>query len=177
MLIAAGKEHWVTPREDSVNLKGKGILSTFWVAPDTNVRDSEQSTIFDSDGDKDSTKNQSSECTRKQRLIDWNTEVLYRLLEGVVGSREKSIRPLSREALRIMECKRVDQTQGTIVIDEMTQILEFPRNSAVMDDPPEMSPSVKEQLREFVSRISLLYRDVPFHNFEHCSHVIMSASK
>ena len=30
-LIAKGKLHWVTPREDQVNVKGKGLLNTFWV--------------------------------------------------------------------------------------------------------------------------------------------------
>jgi hypothetical protein len=38
-------------------------------------------------------------------------------------------------------------------------------------------PPVKEQLRSFVLRIAHLFQDVPFHNFEHASHVIMGAGK
>ena len=35
-----------------------------------------------------------------------------------------------------------------------------------------LTPVVKDQMREFVLRISSLYRQsVPFHNFEHASHV------
>jgi class 3 adenylate cyclase len=30
-LMAKGKSHWVAPREDQVNVKGKGLLNTFWV--------------------------------------------------------------------------------------------------------------------------------------------------
>ena len=33
LLIDAGKGHWVIPRDDSVNVKGKGILHTFWLKP------------------------------------------------------------------------------------------------------------------------------------------------
>jgi len=41
----------------------------------------------------------------------------------------------------------------------------------------DLSPLVKTQLFDFVSRIAAMYREVPFHNFEHASHVTMSASK
>ena len=32
MLVAAGKEDWIQPRDDIVNAKGKGEIQTFWVA-------------------------------------------------------------------------------------------------------------------------------------------------
>ena len=30
-LMAKGKSHWVTPRDDQIDVKGKGFLKTFWV--------------------------------------------------------------------------------------------------------------------------------------------------
>jgi hypothetical protein len=33
LLIADGKRHWLTPREDLVDAKGKGLLQTFWCEP------------------------------------------------------------------------------------------------------------------------------------------------
>jgi hypothetical protein len=33
LLIADGKRHWLTPREDLVNAKGKGLLQTYWCEP------------------------------------------------------------------------------------------------------------------------------------------------
>ena len=33
LLISAGKEHWVRPREDLVQAKGKGDVQTYWVSP------------------------------------------------------------------------------------------------------------------------------------------------
>ena len=41
----------------------------------------------------------------------------------------------------------------------------------------DLDPVVKEQLLDFVMRISSMYRENPFHSFEHASHVTMSASK
>merc|ERR1711862_31146 len=42
-----------------------------------------------------------------------------------------------------------------------------------------LSPSVRSQLRDYVQTIALSHYDsnVPFHNFQHASHVTMSASK
>lgn len=31
-LILAGKSSWVTPREDKISAKGKGVLQTYWVS-------------------------------------------------------------------------------------------------------------------------------------------------
>lgn len=31
LLIGAGKGHWVTPREEKIEAKGKGLLQTYWV--------------------------------------------------------------------------------------------------------------------------------------------------
>ena len=31
LLREAGKEHWIEPREEVVNAKGKGLVNTFWV--------------------------------------------------------------------------------------------------------------------------------------------------
>ncbi|KAG7360898.1 3'5'-cyclic nucleotide phosphodiesterase [Nitzschia inconspicua] len=67
------------------------------------------------------------------------------------------------------------------VLDEMCEILHMPDFQQAQQSPSsKISPVVKAQLRAFVDRISLLYESldkIPFHNFEHVSHVVMSASK
>ena len=40
-----------------------------------------------------------------------------------------------------------------------------------------IDPIVKLQLRDYVTKIESLYHDVPYHNFEHASHVTMSVNK
>jgi hypothetical protein len=73
------------------------------------------------------------------------------------------------------------QVPGVIVIDEMTDFLRLPDFNASTaprkNQTIDIQPCVKEQLCDFVWNIANLYRDVPFHNFEHASHVIMSAGK
>lgn len=34
LIVAAGKGHWVLPRTDSVKVKGKGIVKTFFLNPE-----------------------------------------------------------------------------------------------------------------------------------------------
>jgi hypothetical protein len=50
-------------------------------------------------------------------------------------------------------------------------VLEDKRNSI------ELADEVTSQLHNYVSTIASLYRDNPFHNFEHASHVTMSVVK
>ncbi|KAL3938475.1 MAG: hypothetical protein SGARI_001736, partial [Bacillariaceae sp.] len=80
-----------------------------------------------------------------------------------------------------MEEKILEGHGNQNVIDEMCEILHMPAfHEPVPQASSNMSPRVKEQLRAFVERISVMYEDsskIPFHNFEHVSHVVMSASK
>jgi 3'5'-cyclic nucleotide phosphodiesterase len=69
-----------------------------------------------------------------------------------------------------------------IVFDEMTEIISLPPfdphvHSVERNSCRFLPVAVKEQLHTYVSEIASLYRDVPFHNFEHASHVVMSATK
>jgi hypothetical protein len=69
---------------------------------------------------------------------------------------------------------------GETVIDEMVDTLSFPEAKPCFAKFTSggLNPIVATQLHFFVSAISKLYRDdVPFHNFEHASHVVMGAFK
>jgi len=68
-------------------------------------------------------------------------------------------------------------TKEHMIIDEMTQILNIPAFKAPTRSNISVTEVVREQLRQFVISVASLYRDVPFHNFEHASHVSMSAGK
>jgi hypothetical protein len=61
LLLKAGKNHWLVPREDTVSAKGKGEMKTYWLYPTATSR---------SDGDKLSNRC-STEGTRDHRgLLD-----------------------------------------------------------------------------------------------------------
>jgi len=70
------------------------------------------------------------------------------------------------------------------VIDEVSEIIHLPRFtnqttrvSSLVGDASTLSETVKAQLKNYISRIADKYRNVPFHNLEHASHVTLSANK
>jgi hypothetical protein len=70
-----------------------------------------------------------------------------------------------------------------MVLEEVTEIIKLPNfdprafkdhvdpNTVVLD------PKVVSQLKRYVTIIAAMYRNNPFHNFEHASHVAMSMNK
>jgi class 3 adenylate cyclase len=188
-LIKSNKATWAVPREDKVHLKGKGTLQTFWLDPRhdksqsaASRQTSAVSNVALSDGPYFAavSTNVCDSTLRKKRLIEWNVEVLHDLLSRVVASRN-AIATSSETALPRSSLGKGNKSDGRLVIDEMTEIIALPRFDPKVHQnlvPVVLPGTVKEQLHEFVSNIANLYREeVPFHNFEHASHVIMSATK
>jgi hypothetical protein len=80
----------------------------------------------------------------------------------------------------VTEPSKVLKVSGC-VLDEVTEVLVLPKFdekatkvNVKLDD---LSPAVISQLRDYATIIASKYQDNPFHNFEHASHVTMSASK
>jgi 3'5'-cyclic nucleotide phosphodiesterase len=121
---------------------------------------------------------------KNQRLIEWNVDILFRLLSQI--AKHQAI-----ENSSIMGRARTSKHTGTgvesakpeMVMDEVSEVIELPKfNSRIaravdQRDDIALSPEVKGQLHEFVSEIAGMYHDNPFHNFEHASHVTMSTVK
>jgi hypothetical protein len=76
---------------------------------------------------------------------------------------------------------------GSMVVDEVAEVITMPefdaracssnRDSNAATSTSAVSEEAMKQLHEYVAVIARLYRDNPFHNFEHASHVTMSVSK
>lgn len=99
-LIAAGKKHWLRPREEPVTAKGKGTMFTFWLEIDGARVD-----LNSSDKDLMEVDNKASSVTSRnssvmnsmtgaadrlaaQQLshrIDWMTEVLLDYIKQIVS--------------------------------------------------------------------------------------------
>lgn len=186
LLALAGKDSWTTPREDKINAKGKGLLQTFWlVVGKTNSSSNGDSTdVSTSNGLREWETDISTEvavnklgCGNLRRFIDWNHDVLSRLLKQVVARREartlRSDADKKRSACDILFEKK---QSGETVLDEVCEIITLPPFNAeearIQQDPEniDLGSEVENQLREFVSNIAALYHDNPFHNFEHASH-------
>ncbi|CAB9500133.1 Receptor-type guanylate cyclase gcy [Seminavis robusta] len=140
-----------------------------------------------------------------KRLVKWNADVLLRILKQVVARREAleqlklddsdptassemMNRSMNRSSADVMNRSSADalrsSVRGETVIDEVVEILELPKFNAkaakIQKDPKqlELDPKVVQQLHDYITVIASMYRvDVPFHNFEHASHVTMSVVK
>jgi Adenylate and Guanylate cyclase catalytic domain len=135
-----------------------------------------------------------------KRLVDWNSEMLLRLLKQIIAYRRATadnnsnqpkdffFRRASNESsfqssdADYSSTEFVGNTTDT-VINEVVEIIDIPefdsRTSHDSLDPSavELDDVIRQEVKDFVKTIALLYRDNPFHNYEHASHVTMSVAK
>lgn len=171
LLKAAGHDGWVKPRDKLVAAKGKGELQTYWLNV-TNLASG-------STGSTNSLGELSSSVSDDKilRLVEWNVEILLRLLKLIVATR--NARTGSRYLVPVNENLLLSQ-DGETVIDEVRDVIDLPafQNKRQVDpNSVHLPDEVVTQLRGFVSCLALRYRENAFHNFEHASHVTMSVSK
>lgn len=147
-------------------------MQTYWVAPVSSVGSADSCTTCSSHTD-------TSKSEKEFRLVNWNVEVLSSRLVRILRQRQ-----VQEKAPTNTEAVEKEMSRGTArVTDEIVQILNLPEFDPTLayDRPKECSQQlprvVQDQLREYVSTIATMYRAVPFHCFEHASHVIMSAEK
>lgn len=207
MLSEAGKQHWYKAREDLIKTKSKGEMQTYWLevkigsalsAGDKTEEKAVPQVISKPAADEKNAvrvvqapKAEVKEAQapkagglddKVKRLVDWNTDILARLIRQIVARRNASAKKKP-----LQECPAEKLTmftqQGKMVLDEVKEIIELPEFDfeAVRDqeDPNsiELDQAVLDQLRDYVTMVATMYRDNPFHNFEHASHVTMSVVK
>ena len=201
LLIAAGKSNWVKEREEKVRAKGKGELQTYWLEIRHEGAQSVTSGSSNSDGyheDSDSNLRMPQLAAKiidgptarpldakAKRLVDWNCDQMIRLLKLVVARRSAMQRRGSVDATNLTGSttenfmNRNLRKVGT-VLEEVREIITLPKFDPKVyrnhDDPDSvvLDDEVLSQLHDYVSTIATLYRDNPFHNFEHASHVTVS---
>ena len=176
LLIKAGKESWIQPRDDLVEVKGKGRMQTYWIEPI-----SRKTSVALSDGAESLEGFFGESDARTIRMVEWNVGLLSRLLVQQIErsksnkQQEVSVEPEPYDVITI-------QKTGQTVLDEVKEIIELPAfdyNAPGKEgqDSSQLDPEVISELRDYVTTIASMYRDNPFHNFEHASHVGMSVSK
>lgn len=113
-----------------------------------------------------STENGDDEDDELERRVDWTVEVFANLLRKVVASR-----PATGDFPEYFsEPIALDSTP----LDEVKEIIELPEYSKIESRDPStvvLPLRTLQQLRRYVSAISDLYIENPFHNFEHACHV------
>ena len=107
---------------------------------------------------------------KTKRLVDWNVQVLLRFLKLIVTRRGTSD-----------DCILSDDWHSVIkpdvaVVDEVAEIIalpEFTKTAGAESECAQINAEVEFQLHEYVTAIAHMYRNNPFHNFQHASHVTM----
>jgi Adenylate and Guanylate cyclase catalytic domain len=204
LLRAAGKKHWIKARDDGVvQSKGKGKMTTYWALPTSASRkkyvaktesevgsnvdysDHDYGDIHGGDGDGD----QAAQVNRllmdkTMRLVDWNVDVMQRVLKLMVAQRQatkssNSSKSSYRETARVPlplfsssstaagsggDGKRTSQslTLTLTPLNEVVEIMSLPRFDAKAATKKadvtevELPEKAMQQLREFIMNIAAM---------------------
>lgn len=194
LLKTFGKEDWFVPRQDRVEAKGKGSLSTYFlVLEGAGEGDNDGSSVGGLSSSAGSlaesrhsrTSFGSSVGSEHKRTcsIDWTVEVLANVLKAIVARRKaRSLKPSSEKLLVQLEQASVAHDGTKIAIDEVSNYVPLPAFDDAdfgMDSSNVVLPDdVVAELREYVQCIAELYNSSnPFHNFDHANHVVLSVNK
>ena len=176
LLIAAGKSVWVKARDDKIIAKGKGELQTYWLElsdkgeTGTNGNGPSAKEKKDTEESSESVSAAIAEQTgidpgKTERLIDWNVEVLLRLLKQVVArrisqGREGTITDPGDDLI-------LKPARGQTILDEVKEIITLPKfDAATMiakndTDSIDLGPKIAEQLHDYVWNVASWYRNNP----------------
>lgn len=149
LLIDGGKGKWLEKRPDKVDVKGKGLQQTyFYKLP----------------------------VTRQETASVVSTSEEENKTNGL----QKSIEKKSSGNIQSLEYRVPNKTQrlitwNTAVLSRRVKAILQSRSNDVHH--AELSKKVADQLHQYIYEIALMYRDNPFHNYEHASHVTLSMEK
>jgi class 3 adenylate cyclase len=155
LLIAAGKVHWLTQREDKVVAKGKGEVETYWVCIEQQgsqtIGGSRMNGVMspNSSSDRRMTRAYSSDSlddvdfdnlqplglmpalSVNLRLVDWNVELLLRQLKCIAAGRRKAI-PSRQQILEenLDKILSTSTTKASTVLDEVKEVIRLPNFNA-----------------------------------------------
>jgi hypothetical protein len=178
LLREAGKNDWITAREDAVEAKGIGTINTYWLrtrAQSNSHASPNTASIASSDEDEADEEleavemdAEAAEADRKtQQLIDWNVEALAQLLREVTVKRgDAYVRRSTNNYLG----KMANNISGDlIVVEEVAETIELPEfdvknaGRALESTEVTLSKEVMDELRRFVTVIASMYKQNAFH--------------
>lgn len=157
---------------------GKGKLKTFWLVLDASVdshgeRTSEMDTSITGDSVADQiieeqndgkSREEQARDERYKRLIDWNVDMLTRLLGQIAKQRTAGKVARNFEALSLLP------KPGTSTIDEVKEIIRLGGTSkANGKESATLDPEAISQLRYYVTSVCAMYRDNPCRSRRRCA--------
>ena len=119
---------------------------------------------------------------KMNRLIEWQVESMAHLLKLIVARRGREAKSTFTRASLAADIAATISRKRT-PLSEVKEVISLPRFDPAqlrkVVDPESISlgPEVMNQLRDYITQIAKLYRNNPFHNFEHASHVTLAVHK
>ena len=180
LLIEAGKESWITAREEKVQAKGKGELETYWLnAHGSSGGTSDRSGTDPSNGgtssgddqmlgavpENSAIKPEKTAITpfddRQERLIGWNVDIILRLLKELTARRAAldADNPKRRAAdtqEKLLDLEMNGPGEATLVFDEVQEVIQLPGFNANAyqiqrdADGVQLPFEVEEEVRDYV---------------------------
>lgn len=171
--------------------QGKGQIQTYWLVTPGQHETVEQEQGSGVNGPEYVAANIAPGTNREdleaalppkiQRLVEWNVEILKRQLQQIIAKRNciNSNRNYDLPVKRL----EVELNNRKQLLGEVTEVISLPKFDPMAHKNQEPANKIQipdvvmKELRLYVCSIAASHRDVPFHNFEHASHVTMSVSK
>jgi Adenylate and Guanylate cyclase catalytic domain len=189
LLFQAGRS--LSPREEMIEAKGKGLLQTYWldvptperrktsIAGTTSTNDDTECSEVDQQGPRMPSQTALSSRLDEEtsRLVEWNANNLVLLLCDL-QARRGSIKLRSRPGA----LKYSKQQKGTMVLDEVCEIItlpkfdELPSQNEMPAYQKQLKPEVVDEVRLYVKSIAHGYHRNHFHNFEHVSSTVIGVN-
>ena len=174
ILVEAGKIDWVTPRNEVVRAKGKGIMKTFWLDTHAKRNGSSSDGSVSSFSQQDFRNTSSTGRVSKQVMIkEASVRKQARLVNWVVDILHEHIRKLVAVRKTLSTDVDVNYTtkEGQMSLEEVAEVIKLPRfksqlvGSDVADKcDVKITPIALAQLNHYVSSVAAMYHDNPFHN-------------
>jgi hypothetical protein len=188
------KTYWLHIKNKSsasVASVGSTRVSETSVYDDTFDDDSSEGSLKGSQADfiEDTTGQIGGVKTKTYRSVQWTVQMLLPFLKKIVAMREEGEAAVAKgvghdEWMKVTtpgdESQAIAESNGMTVLDQCREIITLPSEAAKYKRnwfDVELSPKVEAQVESYVATIASMYRNVPFHCFEHAGHVTMSASK
>jgi class 3 adenylate cyclase len=167
LLTNSGKGHWIVPRQDAVEAKGKGVMKTFWlqISPPSTAR---STTDASSSGNPECGEEAVGDVDMDPKLlvlVNWNTDVLAKLLQKIAWKR----RAAASATPGLDETRQFHLPHQT-VLEEVKEIIHLPAFDAVQLTDDDLSQQaldydVLHQLRSFVTSskfATAMHRQIAF---------------
>ena len=190
LLEEHGKSSWAVKRDDQAVAKsGKLDIETYWLIVGENGYlgpEAKSSTPVKVDviaggnrkfGDTTLADLEASIDPKMLRLVAWNVEIMKKLLQQIIAKRNAALN--QKSSAEEIAAKEKALSRRTNCLEEVVEIIHLPKFDTQayhrQENPSKIviPSNVVEQLRLYVTTVAAMYRDNPFHNFEHASHVTM----